>query len=91
MLHFHFGSNFLVSRTPKVKVTRTPSIIATNPVANRATGKTPLVRATCIEKYLVIPEQKEINEINMIVLHWLHNKPMNMTKRPMITVEAPSR
>ena len=45
-------------------VTRTPNIIATNPVAKRATGKTPLVKATCIVKYLVRPEQK-INEINV--------------------------
>ena len=54
---FHLRSNFPASKIPKVKVTRTPNIIATNPVANRATGKTPLVKAACIVKYLVKPEQ----------------------------------
>jgi hypothetical protein len=66
MLHdaFHFCSNFPASSIPKVKVTRTPNTIATNPVANRATGKTPFIKATCIVKYLVKPEQKQINEIS---------------------------
>ena len=54
---FHFCSNFPARRIPKVKVTRTPNVIAMNPAANRATGKTPLVKATCIVKYLVKPEK----------------------------------
>ena len=84
---FHFFSNFPASRIPKVKVTRTPNVITTNPVVNRATGKVPLVKATCTVKYLVKPEQK--NEIN-VVSRGLDDKPMNKTKRPMMTVDAPN-
>ena len=86
---FHFCSKCPARRIPNVKVTRTPNIIEMNPVANRATGKTPFVKATCIVKYLVKPAPKKENEID-VVPYGFNNKPMNNTKRPKITVEAPN-
>ena len=72
---FHFFSNFPASRIPKVKVTRTPNVITTNPVVNRATGKVPLVKATWTVKYLVKPEQKKMRStsfrVDLMTNQWI--------------------
>jgi len=64
-------------QNPKNQGTRTPNIIAMYAVANRATGKKPLVKATCTVKYLVTPEQKkkrEGNENRLLYMDFMTNR-----------------